>query len=50
MYAEKAKREGYDNIGKEFERIAEQELMEHFMELAELSNLVKSTEENLKRQ
>lgn len=48
LYAKQAEEEGYLKIAKMFKKIADQELNEHFMEIADHYQLVKDTESNLK--
>jgi rubrerythrin len=47
LYAAQARKEGYEEIAKAFEKIADQERLEHLAEFAELYGLVGDTAKNL---
>lgn len=47
LYAAQARKEGYEDIAKAFEKIADQERMEHLAEFASLYGLVGDTAKNL---
>lgn len=47
LYAEQARKEGYEDIAKMFEKIAVQERMEHLAEFVQIYGLVGDTAKNL---
>jgi rubrerythrin len=47
LYAAQARKEGYEDIARTFERIADQERLEHLAEFAEIYGLVGDTAKNL---
>lgn len=47
LYAAQARKEGYEDIAKAFERIADQERLEHLAEFAQIYGLVGDTAKNL---
>jgi rubrerythrin len=47
LYAAQARKEGYEDIAKAFEKIADQERLEHLAEFAEIYGLVGDTAKNL---
>jgi rubrerythrin len=47
LYAAQARKEGYEEIAKAFEKIADQERLEHLAEFAEIYGLVGDTAKNL---
>jgi len=48
LFSRRATTDGHPEIARLFEKIAEEELSEHFREFSELYNLVGTTEENLR--
>jgi rubrerythrin len=47
LYAAQARKEGYEDIARTFEKIADQERLEHLAEFAEIYGLVGDTARNL---